>query len=133
MHFEWDDAKAEANLANLMKMHLDPNDPNAGKTDWDRVDALTDEEIQSQAAADVDARPLTKEELASMERLPDVKRIRQSLGMTQEVFAATFHLSLSTVRDWEQGRFAPDQSARTLLRLIATIPNQVREALAGPS
>jgi putative transcriptional regulator len=45
-------------------------------------------------------------------------------------FAATFGLSLSVVRDWEQGRFVPDQAARTLLKVIARNPEAVKEALA---
>ncbi|MFO0983614.1 MAG: helix-turn-helix domain-containing protein [Planctomycetota bacterium] len=59
-----------------------------------------------------------------------MKAIRTKLGMTQEAFAEAFHLSVATVRDWEQGRFLPDRAARVLLRLIETIPDHVRSALA---
>lgn len=65
-----------------------------------------------------------------MKRVADVKAIRTKLGMTQEAFAEAFHLSVATVRDWEQGRFLPDRAARVLLRLIETIPDHVRSALA---
>ncbi len=49
--------------------------------------------------------------------------------MTQHEFASAYHLSLATVRDWEQGRYLPDQAARTLLKLIARKPRVVERAL----
>ena len=52
------------------------------------------------------------------------------LGLTQEEFATTYHLSLATLRHWEQQRYQPDQAARTLLRVIASSPDIVRQALA---
>ena len=42
----------------------------------------------------------------------DVKMIRQSLNMTQEVFAETFHLEIGAVRAWEQKRRRPEKAAR---------------------
>src|SRR5262249_24847287 len=99
-------------------MRLNPNKPKRGKTDWSHVDALRDKHISTAARSDRDAMPLSRTELASMKRLPDVKAIRTKLSMTQEQFAEAFHLSIATVRDWEQGRFQPDRSARTLLRII---------------
>lgn len=112
-----------------MKTHLDPDKPKRGRTDWKRVDAKSDEQITAAARDDPDAKPLSKAELASMRRLPDVKAIRAELSMTQEQFAEAFHLSIATIRDWEQGRFQPDRAARTLLQLIQTIPSQVKSAL----
>jgi putative transcriptional regulator len=50
--------------------------------------------------------------------------------MQNKAFAETFHLSLSAVRDWEQGCFVPDRAARTLLKVIAHNPEAVKEALA---
>ncbi|MBI1851315.1 MAG: helix-turn-helix domain-containing protein [Planctomycetes bacterium] len=112
-----------------MKTHSDPKKPKRGRTDWKRVDALSNEQITAAARNDRDAKPLSKAKLASMKRLPDVKAIRLKLSMTQEQFAIAFHLSIATVRDWEQGRFQPDRAARTLLKLIETIPNDVKSAL----
>ncbi len=59
------------------------------------------------------------------------RALRRKLNLTQEQFAQTFHLSLGTVRDWEQGRNQPDHAARALLQVIAFAPNVVEEALAG--
>lgn len=61
----------------------------------------------------------------------DVKSIRERMGMTQASFAASFGLSLYTVRGWEQGKRKPDPAARAYLRVIEKAPDTVRAALAG--
>ena len=78
----------------LMKRHLDPEKPKRGRTDWKRVDALSDEQITAAARNDPNAKPLSKAKLASMQRLPDVKAIRLKLSMTQEQFAIAFQLDV---------------------------------------
>jgi putative transcriptional regulator len=35
--------------------------------------------------------------------------------LTQAEFAETFHLPITALRDWEQGRSTPDAPARALL------------------
>jgi putative transcriptional regulator len=94
-----------------------------------RLDAMTDEEITAAAFADPDNPPLTDEQLAQFERVPNVKTIRERLRLTQKQFADMFGLSLSVVRDWEQNRFIPDQAARTLLKVIDRNPEAVKQAL----
>lgn len=59
----------------------------------------------------------------------DTKRIRAKLGMTQKQFAATFAISLDTLRHWEQGRRCPDRQARVLLKIIDHDPQAVLKAL----
>jgi len=100
-----------------------------GRTDWERVRAMTDEEVVAAAVSDPDAQPITPEQLARMRRLPDVKALRARLGMTQEQFACTYCLPLGTVRDWEQGRTRPDAPALALLAVIDREPEIVRRAL----
>jgi putative transcriptional regulator len=107
--------------------------PLPDQTDWARVDAMTDEQIHAAAMADPDARPMTPEELAKARRVPRVRTLRRALGMTQEEFAARYHIPLGTLRDWEQGRTEPDQPARAYLKAIAGNPEGVLRALAaGP-
>ena len=60
----------------------------------------------------------------------DVRGLRESLGLTQLEFATLFGLDLDAVQNWEQGRTRPDRNARILLRVIATAPSAVEEALA---
>jgi len=62
---------------------------------------------------------------------PDVRAIRGRLKLTQPAFARRFGLPVGTVRDWEQGRAVPDQTARVLLRIIEREPEAVQRAVAG--
>jgi putative transcriptional regulator len=105
--------------------------PLPGRTDWARVDAMTDEEIHAAAMAAPDARPMTPEEMAKARRVPRVKTLRRALGLTQEEFATRFRIPLGTLRDWEQGRTEPDQPARAYIRVIASDPDWVSRALDG--
>ncbi len=60
----------------------------------------------------------------------DVRKARRKLGMSQDRFAASFGVSVATVRNWEQGRRRPEGAARVLLRVIEREPDAVRRALA---
>jgi DNA-binding transcriptional regulator YiaG len=62
-------------------------------------------------------------------RVVQVKTIRRALKLSQEEFAASFHIPIGTLRDWEQGRKEPDAAARAYLRVIAREPEVVRRAL----
>jgi putative transcriptional regulator len=64
-----------------------------------------------------------------MKRTPQVKIIRRALSLTQEEFAARYRIPLGTLRDWEQGRSEPDQTARAYLKVIAADPDGVRRSL----
>jgi putative transcriptional regulator len=67
-------------------------------------------------------RPLTAVDLKRMKRTPQVKIVRRALELTQEEFSERYRIPLGTLRDWEQGRSAPDQPARAYLRVIAAEP-----------
>jgi putative transcriptional regulator len=90
---------------------------------------MTEAEIAAAAAADPDARPMTTEQLEAARRVPRVRTLRRALGLTQEEFAARFHIPLGTLRDWEQGRTEPDQPTRAYLKVIAHDPEGVSRAL----
>ena len=111
----------------------DANTTTPTKHDWSRADALTDQQIRAAALADPDAQPLTEERLARMTAVPRAIIIRRALGLTQEEFAARFHIPLGTLRDWEQGAAQPDAAARAYLRAIAGDAAAVQRALeTGP-
>ncbi len=99
------------------------------KHDWSRVDAMTDEERHAAAMADPDARPMTEAEWARMKPVRRVSIIRRAFRLSQEDFAAQFHIPIGTLRDWEQGRKEPDAAAKAYLRVIASEPETVRKAL----
>ena len=104
-----------------------------GKHDWRRFDAMTDAEVHKAAVKDPDARPLTDEEFAHVKRVPRTRTLRRALGLTQEEFALRYRIPLGTLRDWEQGRCVPDQTAKAYLHVIAKDPDGVSRLLkAGP-
>jgi putative transcriptional regulator len=86
---------------------------------------MTSEEIERAALADPDAQPLSDADLKRMKRTPQAKIIRRALELTQEEFAARYHIPIGTLRDWEQGRAEPDQPTRAYLTLIARDPERV--------
>jgi len=93
-------------------------------TDWQRIDAMTDEDIAKQIAANPDAAPDMAPEV-------DVRAIRRAAGMTQAEFAAAYEFSVRTVQEWERGAKRPSGPARTLLRAIKGDPEGLRRALAA--
>jgi putative transcriptional regulator len=106
--------------------------PKRYQPDWAALDALTDEEIDAQIAADPDAAPeLTEKWFEKAEKLEpiDVRAIRGKLGMSQAEFARAFSLNLASLRDWEQQRRAPRGPALALLRIIDREPDAARRAL----
>ena len=102
------------------------------KTDWSCLDAMAEAQRHRAAVNDPDAQPLSGADLTRMNRTPQAKIIRRALGLSQEDFAARYHIPLGTLRDWEQGRVEPDQAARAYLKVIARAPDKVREALQPP-
>lgn len=60
----------------------------------------------------------------------DAKAIREKTKLSQTRFAETFHLPVSTVRDWEQDRRAPDAPARALLSMIEADPTMAMSIMA---
>lgn len=101
------------------------------RTDWARVAAMTEEEVEWNAMSDPDSAPETEEELAAAWGVEFIQQTRSRLGLTQAEFAAKFQIPLGTLRDWERGASVPDTSARTLLRVIAREPEAVERALAS--
>ncbi|MGA2293229.1 helix-turn-helix domain-containing protein [Bradyrhizobium sp.] len=59
----------------------------------------------------------------------DVKAIRARRGLTQEEFCMKYGLGIASLRDWEQGRFSPDPTARAYLTIIDRAPEAVEKAL----
>ena len=97
--------------------------------DWSQLDAMTDEEKLAAARSDPDAHPSSDAQLKRMRRIPFAKHVRWTVGLSQEEFAKVFGIPIGTLRDWEQGRFEPDQAAQSYLKVIAANPKAVRKAL----
>jgi putative transcriptional regulator len=59
----------------------------------------------------------------------DVRAIRRQLHMSQRRFAETYRIPLPTLKNWEQGRRAPDAPAAAYLHAISREPTAIKEAL----
>ncbi|WP_211922170.1 helix-turn-helix domain-containing protein [Desulfolutivibrio sulfodismutans] len=95
------------------------------------VAEMDEADIVAAAVADADNPPITPQDVARLRRVPRTKTLRRALGLTQDEFAARYHIPLGTLRDWEQGRTEPDQATRAYLRVIANDPEGTRRALEG--
>jgi putative transcriptional regulator len=105
--------------------------PKPPTPDWANFDGMSEAERHAAALADPDAQPLTLQDLGRLRRTPQVRVIRRALRLSQEEFAARFHIPLGTLRDWEQDRKDPDAAARAYLTVIGRNPTAVSEALGA--
>lgn len=60
-----------------------------------------------------------------------VRSIRESLGLSQALFATFLGVGIPTVRSWEQGHRAPSAMARRFLGVIRDDPEYWKRKLAG--
>ena len=60
-----------------------------------------------------------------------VRQAREKSGLTQAAFAERIATPVATLRDWEQGRFAPPGGVLCLLRLIVKHPELSKELTAA--
>ena len=60
---------------------------------------------------------------------PDVRALRKSLNLTQEMFSRLLGISIWTLRKWEQGVRRPEGPAISLLRIVEKEPQAVKRAL----
>jgi putative transcriptional regulator len=95
--------------------------PLAPQVDWQKIDATTEAEIAAQIGED-DAE-------AMRDAAAYARRVRRKAGLSQVAFARRIGVPVDTVRNWEQGRRAPQGPARALLRIIDRAPETALEAL----
>ena len=55
----------------------------------------------------------------------DIQQMRARYQLSQGEFATLLGISIGTLRNWEQGRRAPDGPARVLLQVVAKHPDAV--------
>ena len=61
-----------------------------------------------------------------------IKHLRAvTLGLTQEEFAATYGISVQTLRNWEHGKFQPDSFAALFLRVLEEKPDETHRTVSG--
>lgn len=59
----------------------------------------------------------------------DVAAVRRRTGLSQTAFSRRIGVSPATLRNWEQGRRAPEGPARILLAMLERNPRIVEETL----
>lgn len=65
-------------------------------------------------------------------RRVDVSAVRRRMGLSQTAFSTRIGVSTGTLRNWEQGRRAPEGPARVLLALLERNPRIVEDTLGIP-
>ena len=90
---------------------------------------LFDDLVQSlkeaQAIAGGDARASRRFEVDP----PDVKSVRENIGLTQHEFARLMRVSVKTLQNWEQHRRNPTGPAAALLRIVSSNPEVAIKSL----
>lgn len=61
----------------------------------------------------------------------DVRKIRETLRLSQQQFAALMGISVDTLQNWEQGRRQPSGAAQVLLRVAEQSPQAVLKAVGS--
>ena len=59
-----------------------------------------------------------------------IRKLRNRLGMSQEEFAAAFGIPVSSIRQYEIGRYMPPPAVRAYLKVIEAEPDVVRKVVA---
>lgn len=103
-----------------------------GRTDWKRIDAMTDEDIARQIAEDPDVAPDMSEALERAEFEVvwgiDVERVRSRTGLDQTAFARRFGVSQDDLADWETWGRVPNRTIWMYLKLIEREPELIGRA-----
>jgi putative transcriptional regulator len=100
-----------------------------GQTDWAALEAMSDEEAETAALADPDNQPWPSDQ--PMHKMARVKRVRKQLRLSQDEFAARYHVPLGQLKAWERHEATPDPIAQAFIEAIAGEPEAVARALAA--
>ena len=96
-----------------------------------RLDAMSPEEIESNARRDPDNPPMTEDELERGAVARTIRRARERSGLSRPEFAARYRIDPVRLLGWEHGRFVPDSAALAYMRVIEREPEAVERALAS--
>jgi putative transcriptional regulator len=85
----------------IVRMHRDgtlyrvrPDGTDVPMPDPGPLAQMTEEEISEGARRDPDVRPITDEEFRRARKVPHIRMLRRALALTQEEFAARYHIPL---------------------------------------
>ena len=107
-------------MGKTVRIRIQPGQP-VGQIDVQKVDTTTESDITRQMAED--------EREAMQDAARYARRVRRKLGLSQREFARRIHVSVETVRNWEQGKRVPTGAAQALLRVLDKAPEAAMMAL----
>ena len=87
-------------------------------------DATTTPRVEPDADA-----PLSDDEFRRGHGAMLARGARAATGLSQRAFAERYGIPAASLRDWEQGRRAPDGATQSYLRAIARLPEAIAKAL----
>lgn len=93
--------------------------------------AMTEEEIERNAAEDADNPPLELDVAALEAGALTARRVRQATGLSQSQFASRYRIDLARLRDWERGHVSMDSVALAYLSVIEKEAEAVDRALSA--
>lgn len=91
--------------------------------------ALFEDLVQSLKEAKAIARGETPASRRITVTTPDVKAVREKIGLLQSEFARLMRVSIKTLQNWEQHRRNPTGPAAALLKIVLTAPDVALKAL----
>ena len=90
---------------------------------------LFDDLVQSLKEAKAIAKGSKKASRRFEVMAPDVKAVRERIGLSQSEFARLMRVSVKTLQNWEQHRRNPTGPAAALLTIVSTAPEVALQSL----
>ena len=112
-------------MAKQQRMTLNAIMAHKPDVDLAKVDATTEQDISRHMHEE----GYDPDEAVRDEDIISPAVIRKRLGMSQRQFAASIHVPVATLQNWEQGRTLMDPSARALMTILAREPKAALRAL----
>lgn len=80
-----------------------------------------------------EAKAIVRSEASASRRFkmsaPDVRAVREQVGLSQSEFASLMHVSVKTLQNWEQQRRCPTGPAVALLEIVRKAPELALKSL----
>jgi putative transcriptional regulator len=107
-----------------VRMKIDP-----GKLAPSKIGRIDKKRVDSTSESEVAEHKLIDESEGNMDAAKFARRVRKRLGFSQAEFADRIHVSLETIRNWEQGKRVPTGAAKALLQVLDKAPEAALAAL----
>jgi putative transcriptional regulator len=91
--------------------------------------ALFDDLLQSLKEANTIAREQKPASRRFVVKSPNVKAVREQIGLSQSEFAQLMRVSIKTLQNWEQNRRHPSGPASALLQIVSVAPEVALKTL----